>query len=117
MAASVSVGSGRLWTSTLLGSVVPCFHLGRFGLCGVLSAGAMQVTGEISETRRETSPLVLAGARFKADIALSSLISLQPFIDVQAVLTRVTVLSGSTPVWVTPPVAGATGLAIAFHFL
>lgn len=117
LADSIGVGTGRVWTSTLLGCVVPCFHVSRFGICGVLSAGAMQVTGEIGPTRRETSPLVLAGARFKADIALSSLISLQPFIDVQAVLTRVTVLSGSTPVWVTPPVAGATGLAIAFHFL
>lgn len=116
-AGSMNVGTGRIWTSTLLGALVPCGHFGRFAGCGVLSVGAIQVTGEIAEARRETSPLVLVGGRLKADFALSTRISLQPFLDVQAVVTRVTVLSGTQPVWVTAPVTGAAGLTVGFHFL
>lgn len=117
IASNFSVGSGQVSSSALLGTVVPCLHVGRFGACGLLSMGAIQVTGEIGQQRRETSPLVLAGGRVQAELPLSTSLYIQPFLDFQAVLTRTTILSGEQPVWVTSPVAGAAGLTLSLRFL
>jgi hypothetical protein len=113
LASTVSFGPGRVTSSVLLGSIVPCALIGRFAVCGLISAGAIQFTGEIvPPTRRESSPLVLAGLRGRAELPLTATLSLQPFVDVQAVLIRTTVVSGDQPVWVTSPVAASAGLAL-----
>lgn len=110
---SVAFGDGRVKSSALLGSVVPCAHLGRFAGCAVASFGALQVTGELTPpAHRESSPLVLFGVRGELEVPLASRLALKPFAEVQVVVTRTTVVSGEAPVWVTAPVAGSVGVAI-----
>lgn len=109
---------GRVGSSAFLGAVVSCAHYRWLAGCGVVSAGALQVTGEFSGTvHRESSPLLLAGVRLEAWVPIMGDFGVRPFADVQAVLTRTTVQSGSTPVWVTAPVMGTLGLMVDFRFL
>ncbi len=117
LASTVTFGAGRVTSSVLLGSIVPCAILGGFSACALVSAGAIQITGEFGgPPRRESSPLLLAGLRAQYDFAIWKQLSIAPFFDVQAVLTRTTVLSGTEPVWVTSPVTGALGLCLDVRF-
>ncbi|MHB8877705.1 MAG: hypothetical protein ACYC8T_28780, partial [Myxococcaceae bacterium] len=117
LASTASFGTGRVTSSVLLGAVAPCVLLGRFGLCALVSAGAIQITGQFGgPPRRESSPLVLAGVRGTAEFPISRTISLAPFADAQAVVTRTTVLSDLLPVWVTSPVTGTLGLSVDVRF-
>lgn len=113
---SLEVSGGKVAASALLATAVGCFHVKWFGACAVVSAGALQVTTLIDQQRRESRPLVLAGGRASLEVPVLDWLSVEPFLDVQAALTRTTVLSGSTPVWVTSPVAGALGLSVGLHF-
>jgi hypothetical protein len=116
-APSVEFAGGRVSTSVLLGSASPCVRLWRVDACAVISVGALQVTSDLGgPQRRQSGPLVLAGGRAQLPIELTESLSLRPFFDVQAVLTRTSFLSGSTAVWVTPPVVGALGLALGVRF-
>lgn len=117
LGSSVSLGGGKIGSSVLLGSIVPCVRLGPAAVCALASFGALQVTADlVVPTHRESSPLILAGTRALVDIRLSQMFSLQPFAEVQAVLTRTTVRWGDQPVWTTFPVTGAAGLALDIHF-
>jgi hypothetical protein len=85
--------------------------------CALVSAGALQVTSDVGgPERRQSSPLILIGARAQAVLPLSEVLSLRPFLEGQAVLTRTSLLSGADTVWVTPPVVGALGLALSVRF-
>ncbi len=117
LASTARFGSGTVTSAVLLGSVVPCATLGGFSACALISAGALQVTGEFGgASLRSSSPLVLIGARARYDFTFWQRLALAPFLDVQAVATRTTVLSGAVPVWVTSPVTGALGLCLSVRF-
>ncbi len=117
LASTVHLRGGDVTSRVLLGQLAPCARVGRFDLCAVLSAGALQVTGELSAAvQHQSSPLLLAGARGQAAFAFDSL-SLRPFLDLEAVLTRTTVLSGTEPVWVTAPLSLSLGAAVDFDLL
>lgn len=117
LASTATFGAGRVTSAVLLGSFVPCAVLGGFSACALVSAGAIQVTGEFGGTpTRSSSPLVLVGARARYDVHVWKQLFVAPFLDVQAVVTRTTVLSGADPVWVTSPVTGALGLCLDVRF-
>ena len=110
-------GGGRLGTTVLLGSVSPCVRVWRLDACGLVSAGALQVTSTVAGPEvRQSSPLLLVGLRAQGVFPLSEVLSLRPFLEGQAVLTRTSLLSGSQTVWVTSPVVGALGLALGVRF-
>lgn len=93
--------------------------------CGHLAAGAIQVTGVYSEATRTSQPSMLLGGRVQGNVKLLEALTIQPFIDVLAVLTRVTFYSTPTGVnapprtaiWVTWPVAITAGVAVGYDFL
>ena len=104
---------GSVSASVLLAAVVPCLRVWHIDGCAVISAGALQVSSAFGGlTLRQSTPLLLVGVRVQAVLELSELISVRPFVDAQAVLTRTSLLSGSEVVWVTPPIAGALGAAL-----
>jgi hypothetical protein len=110
---SISVPPGRVGSRTLLGSLLPCTYLGQFNLCVQVSAGAILVTGQIVQPTREVSSfLLLTGARVGYSWSLGSVLSLQPFGSVQAIVTRTTIYSGTQVVWVTAPVEGQLGVMV-----
>jgi hypothetical protein len=59
----------------------------------------------------------LAGVRAQYQFALPARLFLIPSLDVQSVLTRITLLSGQTPLWTTSPVSVSAGVFLGFHFL
>lgn len=104
---------GRISSSVLLATLLPCAELGRLGLCGAFTAGGIQVTGEWpGNAVRQSGPLLLAGARVDWTVRLTDRVRFRPSASLQAVLTRTTVCSGPVQVWVTPPFAAT--LAIGF---
>jgi hypothetical protein len=60
------------------------------------------------------SVLALAGVQLAGVVSLSERWSLEPFARAQASFVRVTVLSGTTPVWTTWPITAELGLALRF---
>jgi hypothetical protein len=111
-------GLGRVDSMVMVGSVLPCVHVSPLGLCGIFSAGALQVTGDFSSVPfRQSSPIVLAGGRAELQLRLAPRAALKPFVEVQAAVTRTTVYSGQDVVWVTSPLTGAGGFALWFSFL
>ncbi len=117
LASTTFVGTGRVTTSVLLGSLVPCAHFSALGVCAPFTAGALQLTGELgTNARRESGFLALAGGRLQLDLPPRTRLSLRPYLEVQASLTRITVFSGPQPLWVTAPVAGRIGLAGSIRF-
>lgn len=106
---------GTVSANVLAGSLLACGVYRWFGACAVGSVGAMRVTGELSGlATRQTAVLPLAGARLRGNIALGP-VRLQPFVEVDFVLNRVTVRTPTATIWVTPPVSGKLGLAAAFQ--
>ncbi len=117
-ATNLVLAQGRVTTSTLLGSVIPCAHLGRIAACGIMSAGTLRVTGRISPpVRRDSALLLLAGGRLELELWRFRRLTLRPFVDAQASLSRVAVLSGDEELWVTPPFTGGGGLRLDVSFL
>jgi hypothetical protein len=117
LSSKVSVSAGRVNTTALLGSAVPCLRPWKLGVCAILSGGAMQVTGELGAGPvRATSPLVLIGARVVLELLLSDVLGVEPWLEVQAVLTRISLRSEQMDLWVTPPVAGAMGVRLWLRF-
>lgn len=110
-------GGGSLGTSVLLGAFSPCVRVWKLDACALVSVGALQVTSTLGGPEmRQSSPLILVGARAQLVLPLSEVLSLRPFFDAQAVLTRTSLLSGSETVWVTSPAVGALGLALGVRF-
>lgn len=107
---------GTAHTELLSGSVLVCGVYRFIGVCAAGGIGALQVSSDIHGlATRETVALPLAGARLRGIFELGRL-SLQPFIEADFVLDRVTVETGHTTVWVTPPIAGRLGLALSLRF-
>ena len=97
--ATLSDARGSASAAVLLGSVVPCFRVWRIDGCAVISAGALQVSSAFGgQALRQSSPLFLAGVRVQAVLDLSESISVRPFVDAQAVLTRTSLVDGASRV-------------------
>ena len=114
------VEGGSVKTSLAAASVIPCFHRRWLAVCGVFTAGAIrgQSRGLINPTI-DTAPYLAGGIRAGAEIDLSSTFSLRVYGDLMVpVPVRVKELEpGQREFWVSPPVNGALGLALAAGFL
>jgi hypothetical protein len=105
-------GFARLTTNSFTGVLGTCGVLRYVGFCAVLGAGALQ----LAAVARVTQPVLLAGARVTGRFEPLAHFWLLPFAEVLAIPTRVTVLSGSEVLWVTPPVAVSAGLVARYEF-
>lgn len=112
----VDFGFGRAGTFSALGSVVPCLRAGWFSGCGVVSVGAFQVESSAAEVRRATTVMAQAGARVTADVHLTRRLALVPWLEGAVILTRTSIVSGTSTLWVTWPVAVSGGLFIEVNF-
>jgi hypothetical protein len=113
---AVSVEGGSVSNLLLLGSVAPCFH--RFGLafCVVGSAGAIQVSGQLSAGSRASSIVAAVGGRLSWEHLFLPWVGVVVHAGVQGVVTRVTVKANERAVWVTAPIALDGGAGIVLRF-
>jgi hypothetical protein len=117
LASHLQLVGGQVTTAPLLASISPCFRTWKLGICALGSVGALQVTGELgSAPVRATTPLVLVGARIVLELMVNDALGIEPWLEVQAVVTRTTLKSGDTEIWVTPPVAGVLGARLSLLF-
>lgn len=112
----VDFGFGKASTFSALGSVVPCLRAGWFSGCGVVSVGAFQVESSAAEVRRATTVMAQAGARATADLHLTRRVTLVPWLEGAVVLTRTSIVSGTSTLWVTWPLAVSGGVFIEVNF-
>jgi len=117
-ASSEITGLGRVKTSLLLVTFVPCAHW-RFLLgCGLVAVGALQGAGEnVAEPRQASTFYAAAGARLGTEIHLVKFLYLRIHLDILATLTRTTLQIDGRDAWTTPPVSGALGASFAANFL
>lgn len=110
---ATALGQVTFRSFPLLLSVAPGMAAGRFRLSAPISVGGLFVTGASSGN----SLLVLGGLHAAVVIELSNHWYFEPFLRAQASFIRVTVLSGSAPVWTTWPVTALVGIAMRHEFL
>lgn len=107
---------GSVSTSVLLATLLPCGYLRGFGFCLSAGGGALQVAGSLPGGRRESSPLVLAGARLSWEYRFLPWLGVMVHTEVLGVLTRVTVVANGAPLWVTGQVTADAGLGLITVF-
>lgn len=110
---ATNLGSVTFRSFPLVLTIAPGMAAGRFRLSAPLSVGGLFVTGSSSGN----SLLVLGGLHAAVVIDLGNHWFFEPFVRAQASFVRVTVLSGSTPVWTTWPVTALVGIAMRHEFL
>jgi hypothetical protein len=99
-----------------LGSVVPCARVGRFNGCAVASVGASQIESTAAEVRHTTTPMVQLGARVTAELEPVSGLTVHPWLEAAAVLTRTALVSSGSTLWAAWPVALSGGLLVELRF-
>lgn len=110
--AAATFGGARISSFPLLFSVSPGLAVGPVRLTAPISAGPLFVAGPANGA----TVLVLAGVQVSGVIPLAERFSLEPFARGQVSFNRVTVLSGTSTVWTTWPIAGIAGLALRYDF-
>lgn len=111
--ASLERSSGvSIASSLLVGSVVPCIHLGDVRACALATAGAMQAEarGAASPDRRTTTFFAALGARAAYELPLTRGFGLRARLDVAAPLTPTSFTIDGVTQWTTAPVMGAAGI-------
>lgn len=110
-------GLGRVKTSLLLISAVPCAHWRFLFGCALVSLGALQGSGEeVGVPRQATTFYAAVGPRLGTEIHLVKFLYLRIHLDILATLTRTTLRIDNKDAWTTPPVSGDFGLGLAFNF-
>jgi hypothetical protein len=109
-----AVGGGAVSAFVGAGALVPCFHLRRFAICGVVMAGGLRgASRDVVEARSDVTPWAAAGARLAVEVGLGQRWALRLQGDLLGTLTPTTLTVGAQEVWKTPPVSGAFGLLLA----
>ncbi len=98
------------------GVLAGCGHVGWFGACATVAAGAFAGHGTSPE-RDVTSPLVLAGARIETAIPLGRRASLRFDLDLSTPITRIALTrgrldGGQTTLWAMSPYVVTAGLGL-----
>jgi len=116
-AASASAAGRSVKSNVQVGSVVPCVRPSFFLGCAVLSAGALNGTGEgVALSSPRTTFYAAAGARGGAQWAPFQSLALGGYLEVLATLTRTDLRLNGTSVWTTPPFSGGLGLQAIGRF-
>lgn len=108
--------TGLVSSSALLGSLIPCGHFKGFGMCLLATAGALQVTGDLQDGLRQSSPLLLLGGRLLYEWMFWPWLGLHAHVSLLGVVTRTTVLADDAPVWITSQLAGELALGVVVVF-
>lgn len=111
--ASLERSSGvSISSSLLVGSVVPCLHLGNIRACALATAGAMmaEARGAASPDRRTTTFFGALGGRAGYELPVSRRFGLRARLDVAAPLTPTSLTIDGVTQWTTSPVTAAVGI-------
>jgi len=116
-ARTVEAPRGTVSASVVSAALVPCIE-GRFVFgCAVVEGGALQGTGgDVARPRRDTTPLVAAGARFGAQLESDEGWLVRLHGEALAPLTRTTLEIAGAPAWTTPTVSLGVALALGRRF-
>ncbi len=109
--------NGKLRTSILAASLVPCGHYRWFAGCVLISAGALQ--GELvspMHTPPDFHPYTAMGARGGLEWSFGSILALRVSADVLARVNPVQEQFQGRPTWASSPVAflGGAGAVVRF---
>lgn len=117
LVASFSMQNGTLGTSLLVGSFLPCGHLGSVGLCALVTGGALRSSSSgnlIPE--QKTAPHLAAGARVFFEHPVVQHLSVAIHAELSAPLIRANLWIDGRQAWSSPPIAVALGLAARTQF-
>lgn len=115
--ASRRTADGRVQSSLLLATLLPCFHHAAWFGCLSGSAGALEGTGsDIAKPEKRTTFYAVAGARSGLEIALSRSLELDVFGGLGATLTRTTLTLAHRQVWTTPTLSGFLASSVIVTF-
>jgi hypothetical protein len=103
-------------SSLVVGSIVPCVHLGPGFVCAVVSAGTIDATSTARVQYDARQPWWAAGARIGAELPLSRALSLRLYGELLATMTPYQ-LAIDNVTFDLSPLAGGIGLALAWRFL
>jgi hypothetical protein len=115
--ADKALRAGEASAYLLVGSLVPCVHLGRAALCALGTAGARRVAGHgLVHQRSATLTYVGIGARIGVGFPVGDRLSLTLHGDATAPLTRNHLTVDDQVVWTSPAVAVALALGLHVRF-
>jgi hypothetical protein len=113
------VTGGQLGSWMGLGSALGCGHLSRFFGCGLVSVGALRLSGHERVVVEDATQLYVAGGlRLGAGVRVVSLLSLRAHADLLVPFNRISVVEASSEaqLWEMPPVSGVFGLSAVGTF-
>jgi hypothetical protein len=112
-----SFDSDRVDASLLGGSVVPCLHWKPFAWCGTMLLGRYHAEGQEVAARSASALFAALGARFSAEMPISS--AAWGFVRVEGLvnLTRHELVVAAEPIWKIPPVGFTLSAGALTSFL
>ncbi len=114
---SYEVAGGRIDSALVVGSVVACLHYRRFAGCGLVSAGALTISGAgYDDARQGATPYVAVGGRAVAELFRVRSFSFAVSGDLVAPIVHTSLQVSGGEVWKTPALAGGVGLCAVKHF-
>jgi hypothetical protein len=114
---SREVEGGRINLSALAATIAPCLRRGPFAGCALASAVALRGSGQdLDASEQVTTSGVALGARAAFELPRTGTFAIRAHLDVVSPITRTTLNVGSRPVWTSPPVSAALGVAAVVRF-
>ena len=115
--ASVPLEVGKVSTSLLVASLVPCIHWRVVAGCGLVTGGALRAAGHgLVDSRQVSDPYVALGARVALEVPVSGKLNLIAHADASAPLITTELRVGGEELWTTPPVSFLVGLGVGLAF-
>jgi hypothetical protein len=115
--ASVPLQVGKVSTSLLVASLVPCVHWRIVAGCGLLTGGALRAAGHgLVDSRQVTDPYLAIGARIALETKVAGKLYANAHADASAPLITTELRVGGEELWTTPPLSFLAGLGLGVAF-
>ena len=115
VATSSSGAAVQGWLASV--ALVPCLRLVPWSLCGVVSGGRFEGSGEgVVDASSKTAAFLAAGARAGVESSVSARWNLHLEAEILGNFTRTTLKVGQETVWNAPPGAVAIAAAMSYEF-
>jgi hypothetical protein len=106
-------GTSRVTAWAWASSIVPCWHVGPAGICGLGTLGQLLTHGEgVANPRSEAALWAAVGLRALVGLRFSEAWGMELHGDISAPLVRNELSLNGSPVWRTPGILGALGAGI-----
>jgi hypothetical protein len=108
---SASTPAGTVRSERLMGSLVPCVHVGVGVFCGVGSLAWVHAAGSADRAEDGSAFAAALGLRAGIELKLASIVWVRPYVDLLGELLRPN-LQSATGQYRFPPVSGNLGAAL-----